>query len=194
MAIETEVLELEGAEGEMSEAAEAAPRRPNLRNSFQPRTFGQQPPVSQGQLQAALGRVDDNVKKVADVEASISSRVSSLAAAAKKETAERKKSIESQIKGLRESLTMFALFPLLIQTPTASNPQVGGSPLKDGAGNTITSISTPDTSTLDALLPLLLVSGLGSSGTSGGWGLGGDGSSDGGGLMLLALVLAFARK
>jgi hypothetical protein len=195
MALEAEAFDMEGLdEGEAAEFAEAAPRRgPRIGSSFAPRSFGQQPPVSQGQLQAALGRVDGNLRKVSDVETAISSRVSSLAAATKKETADRKKALDAQVKDLSEKLQLLALFPLLLQAPTLSNPQAGGQPLKDGSGNVITSISAPDPSKLDAILPLLLVSGMGTStGTGGGGLLGGDGG--GGSLLLLALVLAFSGK
>jgi hypothetical protein len=189
MALEAEALEMEGFdEGEAADFAEAAPRRPSLRSSYVPRSFGQQPPVSQTQLQSALGRVDGNLKKVADVEASISSKVSALSAATKKETAERKKSLDSQVKDLNQKLQLLALLPLLVQAPS----QTLITPLPVQGGGTVTTVSTPDTSKLDAILPLLLVSGLGSStGGSGGLGFGGDGGSDSS-MLLLALVLAFS--
>jgi hypothetical protein len=191
MALEAEALDMEGLdEGEAAEFAEAAPRRgPRIGSSFVPRSFGQQPPVSQGQLQAALGRVDSNLKKVSDVETAISARVSSLTSAAKKETAERKKAIEAQVKDLNQKLQLLALLPILVQAPTATL----AAPLALQGGGTVTSISTPDTSKLDAILPLLLVSGFGGSTGAGGGLLGGDGGSDSS-LLLLALVLAFTGK
>jgi hypothetical protein len=191
MALEAEALDMEGLdEGEAAEFAEAAPRRgPRIGSSFVPRSFGQQPPVSQGQLQAALGRVDNSLKKVSDVETAISARVSSLTSAAKKETAERKKAIEAQVKDLNQKLQLLALLPILVQAPTATL----AAPLALQGGGTVTSISTPDTSKLDAILPLLLVSGFGGSTGAGGGLLGGDGGSDSS-LLLLALVLAFTGK
>lgn len=190
MALEAEALEMEGFEEGEAEFAEAAPRRPNLRSSFVPRTFGQQPPVSQGQLQTALGRVDSNLKKVADVEASINSRVSSLSAAAKKETAERKKAIDTQVKDLNQKLQLLALLPLLITPPSVA--LASGNALL-GPGKDLAAVSVPDSNKLDAILPLLLVSGLGGGTGSGGGGLFGDGSGSDGSLLLLALVLAFAK-
>ena len=193
MALEAEALEMEGFdEGESAEFAEAAPKRgPRIGSSFVPRSFGQQPPVSQGQLQAALGRVDGNLRKVSDVETAISSRVNSLAAATKKETADRKKALDAQVKDLNQKVQLLALLPLLIQAPT----QELAAPLPAKGGGTITTVSTPDPSKLDAILPLLLVSGLGSSaGGGGGLGLGGDGGGSDSSLLLLALVLAFAGK
>lgn len=194
MALEAEALDMEGFdEGEAADFAEAAPRRgPRINPSFVPRTFGQQPPVSQTQLQAALGRVDNNLKKVSDVETAINSRVSSLAAATKKETTDRKKALDSQVKDLNQKLQLLALLPLLVQSPTATTT----APLTGPNGAVLpanTRIQLQDASNLDALLPLLLVSGLGGTGTSGGFGLGDGGSSDGG-LLLLALVLAFSQN
>jgi hypothetical protein len=64
-----------------------------------------------------------------------------------------------------------------------------GATLTDGSQDVL----VPDKNQLDALLPLLLVTGMGGTG---GLSLGGDGSSSGsdGSLMLLALMLAFANK
>jgi len=193
MPLEAEALDMEGFdEGESAEFAEAAPKRgPRISSSFVARSFGQQPPVSQTQLQTALGRVDSNLRKVSDVETSLASRISSVSAATKKETADRKKALDAQVKDLNQKVQMLALLPLLIQSPTISNPKVGANPLTDGAGNPITAISAPDNSKLDAILPLLLVSGMGTGSGSGG-GLF-DGAGSDGGLMLLALVLAFAK-
>jgi hypothetical protein len=137
--------------------------------------------------------VDGNLKKVSDMETSLSSRLGAVAAAGKKETADRKKALDTQLKDLNQKVQLLALLPLLVQTPTVANPQAGGQPLKDGSGNVITSISAPDNSKLDAILPLLLVSGLGGSGSGSGGGLFGDGGGSDGGLLLLALVLAFAK-
>jgi hypothetical protein len=186
MAIEAEAYEtMEAFESESeseSEAAEARPiRRPSGRPSFMPRAFGPTPPVSQGQLQAALSRVDGKIKTVSDVEATINSRVNSLSAATKKEVADRKKSIDTQVKDLNQKVQLLSILPLLVQPPTAT---VSG-----------TDVLVPDPSKLNAILPLLLVGGLGGSG---GLGLGGDGASSGGSsdsnFLLLALVLAFAGK
>jgi hypothetical protein len=191
MPLEAEVFDMEGLdEGEAAEFAEAAPRRgPRIGSSFTPRSFGQQPPVSQGQLQAALGRVDNNLRKVSDVETAINSRVSSLAAATKKETSERKKALDSQVKDLNQKLQMLALLPLLITPPSVA--LVAGNALL-GPGKDLAAVSVPDSSKLDAILPLLLVSGLGGTGSSGGL-FGGDGGGSDSGLLLLALVLAFAK-
>jgi hypothetical protein len=170
--------------------SERAPKRPSSAPSFKPRPAPGTPSgVSQAQLEAALSRVDGKIKTVADGVSTINSRLASIASATKKEVEERKKGVDSQSKDLNQKLQMLALLPLLIQSPSAS---LATGTLLDSNGNNIPAVSTPDTNSLDTLLPLLLVSGLGGSGSSGGLGLGGDGSD--GGIMLLALVLAFANK
>ena len=190
MALEA-VEALEGWESE-SEAAEARTvRRPSSQPSFRPRPAPSAPQyVTQAQLEASLTRVDGKVKTVADGVATINTRLNSQATSLKKESEERKKTGETQNKDLNQKLQLLALLPLL--TPSPSKKLDAATPLQSG-GQPITSVSVPDANQLDALLPLLLVSGLGGSG---GLGLGGDSSpgSDGGGLLLLALVLAFANR
>jgi hypothetical protein len=184
---------MEGFESE-SEAAERAPfRRPSSVPSFRPRAPSAPTYVTQPQLEAALTRVDGKIKTVTDSSASVSARVAALHASSKKEAEERKKSVDTQSKDLNQKVQLLALLPLLIQSPSASNPNVAGGNLLDGSGNAITAVNVPSTNKLDAVLPLLLVSGLG----SGGGGLFGGGSDGTGGsdnsMMLLALVLAFAK-
>jgi|SRR5580704_13341590 hypothetical protein len=180
-------LEELDSEGEFSE--KAAPKRPPSSSSYKPRPSGGTPPaVTQAQLEAALSRVDGKIKTVADGVSTISSRVNALSATAKKEAEARKKGVDNTSKDLNQKLQMLALLPLLIQTPTATLSV----PLATTGGGTVTQIATPDPNgSLDSILPLLLVSGLGSSGTSGGLSL--DGSGSDGGILLLALALAFAN-
>ena len=188
-------LDLSELDSDAAEAdwSEKAPKRPSSQSSYKPRpTPGAQPGVTQAQLEAALARVDGKIKTVADGVSTISSRVNSLAAGAKKEADARKKSTDNTSKDLNSKLQMLALLPLLIQPSTATLTGTVTTP----GGNTITNpniaLADPN-STLDSLLPLLLVSGMGGAGTggSGGYGLG-DGSD--GGMMLLALALAFSGK
>jgi hypothetical protein len=189
---------IEGLESESeSEAAEGrggrAPKRPSSQPSFKPR----QPPsaanyVTQTQLEAALSRSDAKIKTVADGVSTINSRLASLAVASKKEADARKKSVDTQSKDLNQKLQMLALLPMLVQPPVIKGPlDSTKAPLLEADGVTpIKSIVAPDKSTLDALLPLLMVTGMGSPG--GGIGLG-DGSGDSS-MMMLALVLAMSNK
>jgi hypothetical protein len=171
--------------------SERAPKRPSSQPSFKPRPAPGTPGgVTQAQLEAALSRVDGKIKTVADGVSTINSRLASIASATKKEMEERKKGLDGQGKDLNQKLQMLALLPLLVQSP--SSTLSSATPLKDSNGNTITAVSTPDTNTLDTLLPLLLVSGMGGTSSSGGLSLGGDGSD--GGMMLLALALAFSNN
>jgi hypothetical protein len=185
---EFDLAELD-SEGELSERA--APKRPSSQPSFKSRPpAGTPSTVTQAQLEAALARVDGKIKTVADGVSTISSRVNSIASASKKEAEERKKGIEGQGKDLNQKLQLLALLPLLVQPPATT--LVTGNALLPG-GKDLTQVLTPDQNQLDSLLPLLLVSGLGGTSGSGGLGLGGDGSGSDGGLLLLALVLAFAN-
>ena len=184
------------SEGEFAEASRGRGlKKPSNQPSFKPRSQpGTQNAVTQAQLEAALTRVDGKIKTVSDGVSTINSRLGGLAAASKKEADERKKGIENQGKDLNQKLQLLALLPLLIQPGSATMTTPGGVGLQDSSGNPITaktSIALADTNSLDSILPLLLVSGLGSTSTSGGLGLG-DGSD--GGLLLLALALAFANK
>jgi hypothetical protein len=198
MALEAfEASEWESESESESEAAEAAgrkpPKRPSSQPSFRPRPApgAQAQYVTQTQLEAALARSDGKVKTVADGVSTINARLASLAAMAKKEAETRKKSVDTGNKDLNSKLQMLALLPLLVTPPTTQKVSVVGATLQDETGKTINHLVKPDKSSLDALLPLLLVSGMGSPGASG-IGLGGDGSD--GSMMMLALVLAMSNK
>jgi hypothetical protein len=189
---------LESWESE-SEAAEARTpiRRPSSQPSFRPRPAPTPPNapqnfVTQLQLEASLARSDSKTKTVADGVSTIQARVAALAAGSKKEAEERKKTLDTQGKDLNQKLQMLALLPLLVKAPTIRNPlDSAGNALQLPDGTPITEISAPDNSTLDALLPLLLVTGMGGTG---GLNFGADGSGDGGSMLMLALVLAMSQK
>jgi len=200
---ETEYEAMEGMEGWESEseasweaARRGGPKRPSSQPSYKPRP--QPGPstanyVTQTQLQAALVRVDGKIKTLSDGVSTVNSRVASLAAAVKKEADERKKTTETQGKDLNQKVQLLALLPLLLTPSTGTT----AAPLTVGGTTTATggSVLVPSSSSLNAILPILLVSGLGgssgSSGSSGFLGLGGDGG-DSGLLLILALVLAFS--
>ena len=184
---------MESLESE-SETAEATPRirRPSTQSSFRPRPAPSTTPmyVTQTQLQASLARVDGKIKTVSDGVSTINSRITALSTSFKKEAEERKKQAENQTKDLNQKLQLLALLPVL--TPQPSVKLIAGNGLLPGGGD-LPAVSVPDTNNLDALLPVLLVSGLGGSG--GGLSLGGDSSSGtDSSMLLLALVLAFANK
>jgi hypothetical protein len=176
-----------------SEAAEANRpiRKPTSQPSFKPRPAANAPQyVTQVQLETSLTRVDGKVKTVADGISTLNSRITSLSASLKKEAEDRKKTGEGQNKDLNQKMQMLALLPLLI--PQSSATLNAATPLQDANGNPITAVATPDPNgSLDTLLPLLMVSGMGGSG---GLGFGGDSSGGDGSMMMLALVLALSNK
>jgi hypothetical protein len=195
---EAEYEAMEGFESESEAAERRAPfRRPSPTPSFRPRPAPTTTPmyVTQPQLEAALTRVDGKIKTVTDSSAAVNARVASLQASFRKESEERKKTVDTQSKDLNQKVQLRALLPLLLRPPTAAGPNVGGAALTDSAGIAIPSVSVPSTGGLDAVLPLLLVSGLGGSGGSGGGLLGGGDGSGGSdsSLILLALVLGSQR-
>jgi hypothetical protein len=190
-----------------SEAAEAKQplRKPSSAPSYKPRAPAQTTPnyVTQTQLEAALTRSDGKIKTLTDGVSTLNARIATLSAAAKKEADQRKKSVDTTGKDVNQKLQMLALLPLLLQPTQVRTPQIVIPALTDSGGDTIPTFTVPltdgannnavvahlqqaDRSTLDALLPLLLVTGVGSPG--GGLSLGGDGGD--GSMMLLALALA----
>jgi hypothetical protein len=193
---------LEGFESEsQSEFAERNPvRRPSPRPSFQRRPSATPSYVTQVQLEAALTRVDGKIKTVSDGVSTINSRLSAIAAAAKKESEERKKEMQAQKGDLGGKLQMLALLPLLVPpTLTQTSLTSLGVATIDGKGNPVLgtspgAASAPLTaSTLSALLPLLLVGGMGGSGGFGSsGGSGSDGGMDMGTMLILALALSGA--
>lgn len=180
---------IEGWESE-SEAAEATRSRvprPSSQSSFKPRPPATASYVTQTQLEAALARVDGKIKTVADGMSSINTKVNSLVSSFKKEADERKKSVDGQSRDINQKLQMLALLPLLVTPPSVA---LSANTLGPGATN-LPAVLVPDTSTMDTLLPLLLVSGMG--GSSGGLSFGGDSSSDSG-MMMLVLALALSKS
>jgi hypothetical protein len=185
--INMELSELFEGAGEWeseSEAAEARGRgnvrRPSSQPSFKSRPSPSAPQyVTQTQLEAALTRSDGKIKTVADGVTQINTRLNSVAVAAKKEADERKKTLDAQNKDMNQKLQLMAMLPVLT-TPPSAPVGVGG-----------TNVLIPDTSSLNKLLPLLLVTGMGGAG---GFGGGSDSAGDGGNsMMMLAMVLALAH-
>ncbi len=184
---ESEYAILEGFESEQeSEFAERrrGVQRPSTKPSFQqrPTTVSY---VTQVQLEAALSRVDGKIKTVSDSTAAINSRVNTIAAAAKKENEDRKKELEAQKKDFNGKVQLLALLPLLVR-PASITTAAAVDNIPAGS-----KVLVESSDSLTALLPLLLIGGMG--GGSGGLGLGGDGSSDSS-LLILALVLGLGKR
>jgi hypothetical protein len=185
----SELFESAGEWESESEAAEAArgrgaPRRPSPQPSFKPRPAANAPQyVTQTQLEAALARSDAKIKTVADGVSTINTRVNSVTGATRKETEERKKALDTTSKDLNQKMQLMAMLPVLI-TPKTTR-------VLDADGVTIDEVVAPDDSSLNKLLPLLLVTGMGGTG---GFGGSTDGSGDSGNsMMMMAMVLALGR-
>jgi len=185
----SELFESFGEWESESEAAEArgrgSVRKPSSQPSFKPRPAPGTPQyVTQTQLEAALARSDGKIKTVADGVTQINTRLNGLAVAAKREADERKKTLDAQNKDLNQKLQLMAMLPVLTTPPSVA--------VVDTANHVLVpNVLVPDTSSLNKLLPLLLVTGMGGTG---GFGGGSDSSGDGGNsMMMMAMVLALAK-
>jgi hypothetical protein len=202
-----EFAELFDAAGDSESESEAAPewrgrgarpvRQPSGRSSFQPRPAPNAPQyVTQTQLEAALTRSDSKIKTVADGVSTITARLATLSAAGKKEADERKKNVDTQSKDLNQKLQLLALLPVLVKPASVDGAKVNISttaipsyaPVLDASGNPLP-IVTRDSNSLNMLMPLLLVTGMGSAG---GLGSGDSGGDSGMSMMMLAMVLAMS--
>ncbi len=185
----SELIEGVGEWESESESAEAArgrgaPRRPSSQPSFKPRPSPTAPQyVTQAQLEAALARSDGKIKTIADGVSTISARINATSTAARRESEERKKAIDTQGKDLNQKMQLMAMLPVLITPKTAK--------VLDIDGVTTDNVVVPDDSSLNKLLPLLLVTGMGGTG---GFGASGDSSGDSSNsMMMMAMVLALGR-
>jgi hypothetical protein len=186
----SEFIESVGEWESESEAAEAArgrgpsPRRPSGAPSFKPRPAPGTPQyVTQTQLEAALARSDAKIKTVSDGVSTISTRVNAVSAATRKETDERKKALDAQGKDMNQKMQLMAMLPVLMTPPTVG-------PMKDAAGHNVGNVLAEDDSSLNKLLPLLLISGMGGAGGFGSTSSDGTGDNS---MMMMALVLALAK-
>jgi hypothetical protein len=188
---EYEALEGIESESESESESEAAERRrwsPPARATggglYKPRPSSNA--VSQVQLQAAMARVSDQLKKNSSAIGTVNSRVNTVSAVEKKDNEKR----EKDLKGIQEKIQLLALLPLLIKPSLTLGVAAGNLTPPAGtvnAAGTQATISADSGNTLNALLPLLLVGGLGGSG---GLGSSSDGGMDSGTLLILALALS----
>jgi hypothetical protein len=135
-------------------------------------------------MQAAMARVGDQLKKNSAAAATINDRVNTVRATEKKDNEKR----EKDLKSINEKIQLLTLFPLLIQPPKVTIPAskidpVGHLPATDVA------LTPEPVSTTNAILPLLLLGGIGGSGGLGS-GSGTEGGMDSMTLLLLVLVLS----
>jgi len=164
-----------------SESAErrgrwAPPARATGRGLYTPRPSTN--PVTQVQMQAALSRVGDQMRRTSGAVNTVNSRVNAVNSNERRDNEERKKDLRS----INEKIQLIALLPLLLKPSTrtvtglvANTNLVANDKLLVDSGDTLT-----------ALLPLLLIGGFGSGA------LGSSGDSQGGMDSTTLLVLALA--
>jgi hypothetical protein len=133
-----------------------------------------------------MGRVGEQLKKNAAAAAVVNSRVNTVSAAEKKDNAKR----EKDLKGINEKIQLLTLLPLLIKPPTVTIP-ANSIDLATNLPATAVPLTPDPVSSTNALLPLLLLGGLGGSG---GLGSGSEGGMDSTTLLVMALVLSGGLK
>jgi hypothetical protein len=141
-----------------------------------------------------MSRVGDQLKKNSAAVSTVNSRVNTVSTAEKKDNDKR----EKEVKGVNEKIQLLTLLPLLVKPTftipyTATPPPPGSPPGTPPTIDTTKPVTVPadSASTLNALLPLLLIGGLGGSG---GLGSSSDGTMDSGSLLILALALSGGIK
>jgi len=189
-----EMFESDESDESSDEAARSwsrprAPKTANGRGLYTPRPQTQY--VTQAQLQTALAKVGAQVRTNSNAISQIGGRASAAAAAAKKESMDRKKDISGVRSNLSQTQQMAAIMPLLTQ-PQSTGPVKGlsGDGIPDGTNLLINSGSTTS-----LLLPLLLMTSIGdgSGSSSGGGGLFGGGGDSTSTMLMLALVLGLGK-
>ena len=145
--------------------------------------------VTEARLQAALARVGAQIKTNSDAIKVVNDRTSAITAEQARQTAALKKEAEERKKDsarLANQAQLLTLLPLL-QTPKTVQLSTAVDNLPAG-----TKVLVDGGDSLNTLLPLLLVGGMG-SGTGLGSGSGGDAGNPGG-LDPLLLVLLLGRR
>ena len=146
--------------------------------------------VTEARLQAALARVGEQIKTNSDAIKTVNDRASAISTEQARQTTALKKEAEERKKDtarLASQSQLLALLPLL-QTPKTVQLSAAVDNLPPG-----TKVLVDGGDSLNTLLPLLLVGGLG-SGTGLGSGSGGGDTGNLGGLDPLLLVLLLGRK
>jgi hypothetical protein len=204
-----EAIESEGAEGIFDDLSRSmrqigavrfpppkTPPRGGLRPITRPPGF-----VTRVELATTVARIDGKIGTVSEGIKTVNNRLNAINAeknradaALKNEINERKKDSEAQKKDFNSKVQMLALFPLLL-APTsysvspALNVSTAGAvtAATNPAQNTPLTVSPGQASLTNALLPILLIGGLGGQG---GLGSSSDGGMDNTMLLVLALVLS----
>ena len=187
MAFESEAFESgEGYESEAwNEWAEAAKKKAPKTASGKGLTPA--PPTSKNyvtftDLRSAMDKVGGQIKTNSDAIAAVHGK---LAASLKKEAEERKKDIAAAQRDTNSKTQMLAILPLLLGSPSYT---IAPGAIDGTLPTSAVTLNPPPTSTLNALVPFLLIGGMGSSPA---------GTPDTGGMdntMFLALALALQNR
>jgi hypothetical protein len=158
------------------------PRTASGRTAYSPQPRGDH--VTQAQLKDALDKVAAQIKTNTDAIRAVNEKTEAVAAdqakqlaAIRKEASERKKQDDAQRRDVNQKLQLLTLLPFISKPKTQQVKGLDDKPVE---------VLAADDDAFSALLPLLLVGGLG------GGGLGGSGSDSGSdsSALLLALVLS----
>jgi hypothetical protein len=144
--------------------------------------------VTEAQLQAALARVEQQLRTNSAAIQTVSDRVNTVAAdqtrqatALRREIAGQRRQTEALRRDINQRLQLSAIFPLLLQRSVTLREDVGNSGLR--ANDRVALVDQ-----VGAILPLALMGGFGQSGGQGG-SPGSDSSSD---MTPLLLILALS--
>lgn len=147
--------------------------------------------VTYSALRQAMDKVGAQIKTNSDAISGVGAKLNATAASLKKEFDERKKESDNIRNDTNQKVSMLALLPLIMSSPTYTIPGGTAVGVSGAAGTPVTipaggiAISPPSTSMTNALLPLLMVGGLGGTSSSGG-----SGGMDNTMLLVMALTLA----
>jgi hypothetical protein len=166
------------------------PKVASGRSTFSPRPQSQY--VTQTQLQTALAKVGGQISTNSAAITKVGGQVSHVMGTLNKEIADRKKDFTTLRSNLSQTQQMAAIMPLLTQSNSLT---LSGNVPVDAAQSQIDSgTRLPiQSNTLNLLLPMLLLGGVGDStgsGTGGGLFGGGDNNS----MMMMVLVLALSSR
>lgn len=156
-----------------------APRTATGKGLFKPRPQTQN--VTQTQLQAAMARVGAQIKTNTDAIKTINARLATIAADQSKHLASQRKATDTLKKDLRQTREMSAILPLLTAPRAPETVTLTEATAGLPAGTRVV-VNPPAPDSMSTLLPLMLMSGSGLTGGSGG-------ESDGSNMLMLALLL-----
>lgn len=188
-----EMFEADEAD-EADEAARRTWKRPKVASGqglSRPRTEGGTF-ATKAYVDSALARTAAQIRTNSSAINQLGGRVAAAAATVKKEASDRKKDLSGVRSSLSQTQQISAILPLLSQPQSVSVNGLGADGIPDG-----TKVLVGGSNTLALLLPMMLMTGIGTGTTSdgnqaqsGGLFGGGDNNS----MMMLAMILALGNR